>query len=128
MLTMAKTFSFWKSIPLEKLVEHQGVAATDDLDGIGALWPADDDPDKLLQHLFTERAERRKLNESGTKETLMSMTIELFEYPSVTERAKELGCQVPTGIAILPRNFDTASTKSELLFESETPTVRILWR
>ena len=45
---MAKTFSFWKSIPLEKLAEHQGVAATDDLDGIGALWPADDDPDKLL--------------------------------------------------------------------------------
>ena len=55
---------FWKSVPLEELAEQQGVSAVDDLDEITALWPADDDPDELLQHILTERGERRKLNES----------------------------------------------------------------
>jgi hypothetical protein len=52
---------FWKSIPLGELAEHQGVAAAYDLDQISTLWPADDDPDELLNHILVERTERRKL-------------------------------------------------------------------
>lgn len=55
---------FWKSVSLEELVEQQGVSAASDLDEISALWPADDDPDQLLQHILFERSERRKLQSS----------------------------------------------------------------
>ena len=55
---------FWNSIPLDQLAACQGVSPADDLDEIGALWPADDDPDALLQFILAERAERRKLNQS----------------------------------------------------------------
>lgn len=61
---MAETISFWQSNSLEELAEQQGVSAADGLDEIAALWPAGTDPDELLQHLFTERAERRKRSES----------------------------------------------------------------
>jgi len=54
---------------LEELAEQQGVSAADDLDEIVTLWPADDDPDELLRHLFAERAERRKLRENGRNAT-----------------------------------------------------------
>jgi len=52
---------FWKSVSLEELIEQQGVVAADDLDAIGALWPADDDPDDLLRFLLAERGEQRKI-------------------------------------------------------------------
>ena len=54
---------FWKSPSLDELAEQQSIAAADDLDAIAALWPADDDPDDLLQHILAEREERRKLSE-----------------------------------------------------------------
>jgi len=31
------------------------------LDELSDLWPADDDPDRLLRHLLNERAERHQL-------------------------------------------------------------------
>lgn len=58
----------------------------------------------------------------------MSTLPQISDYPDVVQRATELGCQVPTQIAILPRNYATAQSVDELLFESETPTVRVLWR
>ena len=61
---MTRAVPFWKTISLEELAEQQGVSAADDLDEIAALWPADDDPDELLQHLLVERTERRKHSES----------------------------------------------------------------
>lgn len=66
---MAEPIPFWQSISLEELAEQQGVSAVDDLDEIAALWPADDDPDKLLQHLLAERTEWRKLGESWARES-----------------------------------------------------------
>lgn len=35
---------------------------------------------------------------------------------------------MPTSIALLPRNFETATSKEELIHEGTTPTVRALWR
>ena len=56
------------------------------------------------------------------------MNIEQEGFVDVAQRARDLGCRVPTGLAILPRNFESAAGKDELLHESEAPTVRILWR
>ena len=56
-----KPIPFWKTVSLEELVEQQGVSPADDLDEIADLWPADDDPDHLLQSILAERAERRRL-------------------------------------------------------------------
>ena len=58
----------------------------------------------------------------------MPTSPQISDYPDVVQRVTELGCQVPTEIAILPRNFATARSVDELLFESESPTVRVLWR
>ena len=56
------------------------------------------------------------------------MPTTIHEYTDVTARAQELGCVAPTNIAILPRNFATATTRAELLHESNVTTVRTLLR
>lgn len=53
--------SFWESASLEELAEEQGTAVVSDLDSIAALWPADDDPDALLDFILDERRERRRM-------------------------------------------------------------------
>ena len=58
----------------------------------------------------------------------MSPEIEITAFISVADKALALGCNVPTGIALLPRNFDTVANKDELMHESSAPTVRQLWR
>ena len=52
--------SFWSSSSLAELAEAQGVGPVEDLEGIAALWPSDDDPDELLDHVLAERAARRR--------------------------------------------------------------------
>ena len=47
---------------------------------------------------------------------------------NVKERALELGCNVPTGLAILPRNFETAKSKDDLVYQADVATIRKLWR
>lgn len=54
--------------------------------------------------------------------------IEFQDYPSVAERAEALDVQIPSQLALLPRNFESATTKDELVHESEVPTVRVLFR
>jgi len=64
---MTEAIPFWELVPLEELVEQQRVSAVEDLDEIAVLWPADDDPDELLQYVLVERAERRKLGDNSEK-------------------------------------------------------------
>ncbi len=54
--------------------------------------------------------------------------ISIRDFVNVSQHAQKLRCNIPSGIAILPMNFETVATKSELLHEITTPTVRILWR
>lgn len=61
-------------------------------------------------------------------EGMYRMEIQVVEYINVTKRAEELGLNVPTGLAILPNNFDTAISADELIHEGTTPTIRSLWR
>lgn len=58
----------------------------------------------------------------------MAMEIQESYYIDVEKRAQFLGCNVPTGLALLPRNFQEAESKTDLLHESSVPTVRILFR
>ncbi len=50
------------------------------------------------------------------------------DYVNVADQARSLGCNAPTGLAILPRNFDSASDQSQLVHEESAATVRKLWR
>jgi hypothetical protein len=51
---------------------------------------------------------------------------ELVEFLDMEERCSSMGCTFPTGFSILPRNFDSAKSKSDFLHEDTTPTVRSL--
>lgn len=52
----------------------------------------------------------------------------ISDYPSVTDRATDIGLRHPSGIAILPINFDSAQDQEQLLQRSEAATVRSLLR
>jgi hypothetical protein len=56
------------------------------------------------------------------------MSVQVHDYISVAGKAAELGCNVPTGLALLPRNFADAKTKKDLIHDSFTATVRVLLR
>jgi len=47
---------------LSRLIAEQGVTPIDDLDELAALWPADDDPDALMNFVLSERRARLELN------------------------------------------------------------------
>ncbi|HJQ70830.1 MAG TPA: hypothetical protein VKA70_17785 [Blastocatellia bacterium] len=47
---------------LNDLIRQQQVSPINNLDEISSLWPADDDPDLLLEYLLNERIERRQLD------------------------------------------------------------------
>lgn len=53
--------SFWSSLSLAELAEAQGIAPVDNVEDLAALWPSDDDPDELLDHLLAERGARRRV-------------------------------------------------------------------
>jgi len=56
------------------------------------------------------------------------LSIQITEYIDVRERAVELGCNPPTGLALLPRNYDIAGSKDDLVYEGSTLEIRTLWR
>jgi hypothetical protein len=47
---------------LGRLIAEQGVTPIDDLEQLAALWPADDDPDALMNFVLSERQARVQLN------------------------------------------------------------------
>lgn len=47
---------------LYSLIEQQGLYPVNNLDEISDLWPVNDDPDLLLEHILTNRADRRRLS------------------------------------------------------------------
>jgi len=61
---------------LEELAEQQKVSPADDLDEISALWPADDDPDKLMDYILADRSARRRISGGG-----FSLFLSAFGHP-----------------------------------------------
>ena len=58
----------------------------------------------------------------------MTDNFEFHDSPDVEGHAATLGCQIPTDIALLPRNFFIVSTKDELCHEQDATTFRSLLR
>ena len=56
------------------------------------------------------------------------MEVQVSDYIDVEAKALELGCTMPEGLMILPRNFATAASSSEFIHEDTTPTIRTLLR
>jgi len=56
------------------------------------------------------------------------MSFTISDYCDVPEKAQALGLNVPDGLALLPRNFEDATSINELLHESAVQEVRILFR
>ena len=46
---------------LSRLIAEQGVGPVEDLDELSKLWPADDDPDALMNYILSERQARGEL-------------------------------------------------------------------
>ena len=44
---------------LEELATRQGIAPVTNLDELSGLWPADDDPDRFMSFVISERQARR---------------------------------------------------------------------
>ena len=56
------------------------------------------------------------------------MGVKIEEYVDIPKHAKQLGLKQPSKMAILPRNFESANSSGELFYESETATIRKLWK
>jgi hypothetical protein len=52
---------FWFSLSLEELAKLQGVGPVTDLDSLGALLSAEDDPDRMIAFFLEERSARRRI-------------------------------------------------------------------
>src|SRR5438552_18899674 len=53
------------------------------------------------------------------------MNIDVRDYIDVRKRSSVLNCNQPTGFAILPKNFDSAFSKNELVYSQSTSAIRI---
>ena len=69
-----RAHSFWSSLSLTELAEAQGVAPVEDLAGLAALWPSDDEPDEVLAHVLAERAARRRVAGMDSAFATLTMT------------------------------------------------------
>jgi hypothetical protein len=56
------------------------------------------------------------------------MTVQIRNFVDVAARARQLGCRVPTGVALLPGNFSIASDAGEICYHPATPHVRSAWQ
>jgi len=56
------------------------------------------------------------------------MTTTIADYPNVAERLAVLGCNFPDGLALLPTNFESATSITEFRQVSEAATVKTLLR
>jgi hypothetical protein len=74
-------------------------------------------------------ASRRATSGLRQKEDVTySLPMHIVDHVDVAARARELGCRVPTGTALLPGNFATAASAAELRYHDVVPEVRSAWR
>ena len=62
------------------------------------------------------------------EDVIYSLPMRTVDYVDVAARARELGCRVPTGIALLPGNFAAAAGAEELRYHEAAAEVRAAWR
>ncbi len=84
---------------------------------------------KKASEIVIKKHEHEECRDSYVLKGLtMNDVITVEDYVNVKKKAQKLGLNIPSQIAILPLNFETATTKEELIHASITPTVRKLWR
>jgi hypothetical protein len=54
--------------------------------------------------------------------------VQIKDYVDVRKKARDLGCNRSLSLVLLPRNFEIANSKSELIHESNALTIRVLLR
>ncbi len=69
-----------------------------------------------------------ELRLTGEVHIKYALPVKTTDYVDVVQRARELGCRVPVGIALLPGNFATATGRAELRYHVATPYIRSAWR
>jgi len=71
----------------------------------------------------------RSVSAGGTSLAKVPLVrVETRDFVDVAARARELGCRIPFGIALLPGNFATAASAAELRYHKAAPEVRSAWR
>jgi hypothetical protein len=60
--------------------------------------------------------------------TNLKDNLRITPYINVKNRAKELNCNMPDGIAILPLNFEDANSKRDLFYDDNIDTTRKILR
>ena len=56
------------------------------------------------------------------------MSTQVGPFIDVRAQAALLGCAIPDGLALLPRNFESATRRDELVHDSSGLSVRAAWR
>lgn len=56
------------------------------------------------------------------------MTTDVTEYLNVSQKLADLGCRYPNGLALLPANFESATSIADFRQVSEAATVKTLFR
>jgi hypothetical protein len=56
------------------------------------------------------------------------MSVQTRDSVDVAARARDLGCRVPVGIALLPGNFSTAANIGEFRYHPAAPYIRSAWQ
>jgi hypothetical protein len=67
-------------------------------------------------------SDRKPTGEGSTRDSNRT-PITFEDYVRVDERARDLGCSLPTTLAVIPLHFETAATRAELHTASHTATV-----
>lgn len=62
------------------------------------------------------------------KAKLSIMNTTIFDFVSVRDKLRVLGYRAPSSLAILPLNFECAATANEVRLQSESATIKTLFR
>jgi hypothetical protein len=99
--------------------------------GCGASGPKPEESPESAQGVewaLLIKVSRRFAPCYGSGELFQDMSLTVEDFCVVADRAEALGLLYPRGLAILPRNFDSADTLSEIVHEDSTATIRKLFR
>jgi len=83
---------------------------------------AAESPNTSHRHRQDQRRRYKKDGEQG------NMATNISDYVNVRQKMADLGCRYPHGLALLPANFEHASSIAEFRQVSEAATVKALFR
>lgn len=80
-------------------------------------------------HIYLTCRDLRYWSAAGTSHAKVPFVrVQTGDSLDVAARARELGCRVPVGVALLPGNFSTAVNAGEFCYHTATAQVRSAWQ